>query len=307
MKIGLWKGVCIALAMGWSGGARAMVPDHPVITEIYQAPLATGGPVGRNAVDPHQEFIEIYLPPSAGLAPGLDKDALNIAFYSIEGDSSSLELAQVNYRIDLPTFDLDPSNGLTGLARPSSGVVVLGWVEFLGNPPIGLFGAPDSRLALINGGITSTTDFTFIAINGAMYSGTTNFPVPTAISHIDLSTHPSLGLIEQGSNAFLLVNRDDPGYIELCGIAEPLACDSFPNLPAGTVLAASSLLDGFASNDDSNFEIDRQPYAAPSGDNIDLEFVLPLGGAFSPLIPQVPETGDGYQRRFVDSVKTTQD
>jgi len=141
-----------ALGLGGGGTAAAQGPDHPVITEIYQEPPATGGPVGRDPADPHQEYIEIYLPPLADLALSLNKDALNLAFYEVEGDSSSLNLTLVNYRIDLPTFDLDPSNGLTGLPRPSSGVVVLGWVDYIGNPPTDLAGTPGSRVALINGG-----------------------------------------------------------------------------------------------------------------------------------------------------------
>lgn len=298
--------VALLVAIGAERSA-AQAPDHPVITEVFQNPPAGGGPVGRNPADPHQEFIEIYIPPAADLAPGLNKDALNLTFYDVEGDASSPGLSLVNYRIDLPTFDLDPSNGLTGLERPASGVVVLGWVDYVGNPPTDLAGTPSTRIALIDGGRTSTTDFTFIAINGAQFSGTTNFPVPAAISHIDLVSDPSTGKIEQGSGVYLLVDRDDPGYVELCGQTDPAPCSSFPNLPGGTVLATSSLLDAFAANDDSKFDVTEQPYAPPTGDNIDLEFVLPLGGAFSTLAPQVPEGGDGYRRLFGDIVKTTED
>ena len=309
MKVTCIKAMCIALAIAWPCAAKAAIPDHPVITEIYQdAPGAGGGgPVGADPDDPHQEFIEIYLPPLADLSPALNKDALNLTFYSIEGDASSPEVSLVNYRIDLPTFDLDPSNGLTGLPRPPSGMVVLGWVAYFGNPPTTLLGDPTNRVALINGGITSATDFTFIAINGNHFNGTQNFPVPDAVSYLDTHTAPFTGIIEQGSGAFLLVNRDDPGYAEICGITDPNICSSFPNLVAGNPLGVSSLLDGFAANDDNSFEIDRQPYSPPTGDDIDLEFVLPQGGAFTPFIPQVPEEGSGYQRRFIDSTKTSED
>jgi hypothetical protein len=294
-----------------SSGALAVVaagPGNPILTEVYQEPPATGGPAVRNPADPHQEFIEIYLPTLAALAPGLNGDALNLTLYDVEGDSSSLGLTQVNYRIDLPTFDLDPSNGLTGLPRPASGLVVLGWVDYVGNPPTALAGTPGTRVALINGGVTSTSDFTFIAINGSHFSGTTNFPVPAAISHLDSVSDPVSGKIEQGSSAYLLVNRDDPGYLELCALDDPSTpCDSFPNLPAGTVLGVSSLLDGLAPNDDSNFIVSLQPYPVPTGDNIDLEFVLPFGGAFSLLVPQLPEQANGYRRLFTDVTKTSED
>jgi hypothetical protein len=290
-----------------ASAATAQV-DHPVITELYQEPPGLGGPVGRDPQDPHQEFIEIYIPPLADLALGLNKDSLKLTIYDVEGDSSSPALALVNYRIDLPAFDLDPSNGLTGLARPSSGVVVLGWVDYVGNPPTDLAGTPATRVALVNGGVTGTAGYTFIAINGSQFTGTTNFPVPDAISHLDTVSDPIIGKIEQGSSALLLVNRDDPGYAVLCGNTDPGPCNSFPNLPAGTTLGASSLLDGFAPNDDNSFDPLDQPYAAPTGDNIDLEFVLPLGGAFSLLVPQLEEEdGDGYQRFFTDLLKTTED
>ena len=309
MKVSSIKAMCIAFAFALPHATEAAIPDHPVITEIYQdAPgSGGGGPVGRDPDDLHQEFIEIYLPPLANLSPGLNKDALNLAFFSVEGDSTSLELSRVNYRIDLPTFDLDPSNGLTGLPRPPSGFVVLGWVEYFGNPPTTLLGDPTNRVALINGGITSTTDFTFIAINGNHFNGTLNFPVPDAVSYLDTHTSPFTGIIEQGSGAYLLVDRDDPGYAEICGFTDPNICNSFPNLAAGNPLGVSSLLDGFAANDDNDFEIDRQPYSPPTGDNIDLEFVLPQGGAFTPFVPQLPEEGSGYQRRFIDFPKTSED
>jgi len=305
----LWfGGALLLLCGGTAGSAAAQGPAHPVITEIYQNPLAGGGPVGRDPAAPHQEFIEIYLPSLADLDPLLNKDALNLTFYDVEGDASSPGMSKINYRIDLPTFDLDPGNGLTGLARPASGVVVLGWVDYVGNPPTALAGTPGTRVALIDGGITSAVDFTFIAINGDHFGGTTNFPTPAAISHLDTASDPITGKIEQGSGVYLLVNRDDPGYLELCGLTDPSQpCNSSPNLASGTALGASSLLDAFAANDDPDFRVDRQPYSPPTGDNIDLEFVLPLNGAFSLLAPQVAEEFDGYRRLLVDIVKTSED
>ena len=299
--------VCAAGAFPVSTQVWAQTPDHPVITEVFQDPAAGGGPAGRDPADPHQEFLEIYLPPLADLDPALDADSLALTLYEVEGDSSSANLALVNYRIDLPAFDLDPSNGLTGLARPASGVVVVGWVDYLGNPPTALAGTPTTRVALIGGGVTATAGFSFIALNGAQFTGTTNFPVPDAISHLDTVLDPAAGIIEQGSSVYLLVDRDDPGYASLCGSDDPGPCNSFPNLPAGNVLGVSSLLDAFAGNDDPDFDVEQQPYAPPTGDNIDHEFVLPLGGAFSSITPQVPELANGYQRLFADLVKTSED
>ncbi|MFQ5415418.1 MAG: hypothetical protein ACE5FL_00070 [Myxococcota bacterium] len=304
------QGFVIAAAVGimiWVPSAAASGPGHPIVTEVFQDPLGNDGPVGRDPGNPHQEYIEIYLPALSDLAAGLDKDALNLTFYEIEGDSSSSGIGQVNYRIDLPTFDLDPGNGTVGLPRPPSGVVVLGWVDYLGNPPVDLAGTPSSRVALVNGGITSATDFTFIAINGGQFSGTTNFPVPDAISHLDLTFNPTGGKIEQGSAAYLLVNRDSPGYAQLCDQNDPAPCNSFADLPSGTTLGTASLLDGFAGNDHGKFDPLAQPYLPPTGDNIDLEFVLPLGGAFSLLVPQLQELQQGYARLYLDSIKTTED
>jgi len=312
----LIKWAFLSLVMGFAlflpAAAWAQIPDHPIITEIYQEAAIPGGPATadlQNPNTPHQEFIEIFIPPLADLSPSLNKDALNLTFYDIEGDATSPGLSQVNLRVDLPTFDLDPSNGLTGLPRPPSGVVVLGWVQYLGNPPIELAGSPDSRIAMINGGITSASDFTFLPLNGHHFRRAENFPLPLEVSYIDTDSDPITGKIEQGSSAYLLVNRDDPGYMKFCGITDflPAACDSFPNLAAGSGLGLSSLLDAFAINDDNSFSIDQQPYVAGTGDNIDLEFVLPRGGAFSDWVPQVPEEGTGYQRILVDRLKTSED
>lgn len=285
----------------------ALPPDHPVITEVYRDPPGNDGPVGRDPTNLHQEFIEIYLPSLIDLSPSLNKDSLKLAFFEVEGDSSSPGQGLVNYRIDLPTFDLDPSNGMTGLPRPPSGIVVLGWVDYVGSPPIALAGTPSTRLGLVNGGITTATDYTFIAINGGQFGGTTNFPVPVAISHLDLVVDPSIGKIEQGASAYLLSDRDASGYAPICGQTDPGPCNAFPDLPGGFFLGVASLLDAFATNDDPDFRVDKQPYDAPTGDGIDLEFVLPLGGAYTLFVPQVEERGEGLQRTFIDSVKTTED
>jgi len=113
----------------------AQIPNHPIITEVFTDPSGVNdGPFGRDVTNAHQEYIEIYLPPAASLAAGLNKDALRLTFYEVEGDSSSSGLGLINYRFDLPTFDLDSSNGLTAgaIARPSSGVaaamIPIAWV-----------------------------------------------------------------------------------------------------------------------------------------------------------------------------------
>ncbi|MEE2665965.1 MAG: hypothetical protein VX681_17770 [Myxococcota bacterium] len=303
----------VALGVAWTVLAFPVLaaPDHPVITEVYTDPPGLNdGPLGRDLTNVHQEYIEIYLPTLADLDPGLAKDSLDLTLYEVEGDTSSPELGLVNYRIDLPTFDLDPSNGLTGLPRPPNGSVVLGWVDYVGNPPTGLVGTPATRVALIDGGVTSTPDFTFIAINGNEFSGTTNFPTPSAISVISAGER-SAGLFENGSSAFLLVDRDDPGYVQLWDAADPCCVppvtNADSNLPAGSVLGTSSLLDAFASNDDPDFDVLKQPYSPPTGNNIDLETELPAGGAFSNRVPQLKEVDQGYALLLADIGKTTDD
>ena len=307
--------ISITVLGGLGSVAFGQGPDHPVITEVFTDPLGlSDGPVGRDMTNSEQEYIEIYLPPLAALNPLLNKDALALTFYEVEGDSSSSGNALVNYRIDLPLFDLDPGNGtmVGAIPRPASGVVVMGWVDYVGNPPVDLAGTPATRVALINGGITSATEFVFIAINGAQFSGTTNFPVPLAISCIALPNEAGSGIIQNGSSAYLLVNRDDPGYVELYDDKDtahvPPLSNADPSLATGTVLGVSAMLDGMAGNDHFRFDVSKQPYATPTGQNIDLETVLPLGGAFSLLVPQVDENFEnGYARLFVDVVKTTED
>ncbi len=291
---------------------EAQGPDHPVITEVFTNPLGlTDGPVGRDPANLHQEYIEIYLPTAADLTIGLNKDALNLTFYELEGDFFSSGVGLMNYRIDLPTFDVDPSNGITAgaIARPATGAVVMGWVDYVGNPPTDLAGTPSTRVALINGGITSATDFVFVAINGAQFTGTTNFPVPLAISSIDMPAEATSGIIQNGSGAYLLVNRDDPGYVELFDDANiPAGGSADPDLAGGTVLGLSSLLDSYAGNDHKKFDVLFQPYLPPTGDDIDLENQLPLGGVFTPFVPQMDESKKhGYARLFVDVVKTSED
>lgn len=60
---------------------------------------------------------------------------------------------------------------------------------------------------------------------------------------------------------------------------------------------------------DSRSPADGNPaYLAPTGLDIDLEDVLPMGGLFSLFVSQVAEdAGQGYLRRFVDQRKTTED
>ncbi len=317
--------VALLGSMVWCAGARALEPDHPIITEVFSDPPGIAdGPVGRDPANLHQGFIEIYLPPASALNTTLlpFKDSMQLTFYEIEGDSSSSGISLVNYRFDLPAFDLDPNNGTTALPRPPSGVVVLGWVDYVGNPPTG-FALPET--ALIRGGLTSPpTEFTFIAINGLQFGGVaTHLPI-TGESLIDMPNEAVSGVIQNGSSAYLLVNRNLPGYAELCDDQHALDCvlgadpqlrHPSPVLPGGNILAPSAFLDGVASNDDPLFRIDRQPYDAPTGDNIDLETVLPLGGAYSLLIPQVPEetkaapnagVANGYARVYVDVPKTTE-
>ncbi len=310
------------IVAGFGAAALGQTPNHPLITEVYTDPPGLNdGPFGREVSNLHQEYIEIYLPPAASLAPGLNKDALRLTFYEVEGDSTSSGLGLINYRFDLPTFDLDPSNGLTAgaIARPSSGVVVLGWVDYTSTSPVQLAGTPSTRMAMINGGITSTgVTYTFIAFNGAQGSGTTNFPLPVVENKIDLPAEASSGVIQNGSAAYLLVNRDSPSYVSLCDDAHTAECaaGSDPNLPNNTIgLNTPALLDGFACNDHGRFAMIDQPYVTPTGDDIDLETVLPLGGAFSLLVAQVAESdgtetfsgiANGYARRFVDVPKTTE-
>ena len=128
------------------------LPNHPIITEVYtDPPGANDGPVGRDPSNFDQEYIEIYLPPMGNLDPTINPDALRLTFYEVEGDFTSSGLGLVNYRFDLPMFDLDLSNGITpgAIPRPASGVVVLGWVDYVGDPPTGLAGTPSSRVGLV--------------------------------------------------------------------------------------------------------------------------------------------------------------
>lgn len=298
------------LMMGLVHRGSAAMPDHPIVTEVFQDPVGlTDGPVGRDPSNLHQSFIEIYLPPASDLRPGLDPDALRLTFYEVEGDVTSPGLGLVNYRIDLPPFDVDPTNGITpgAIARPPSGVVVIGWVDYLGSPPVDLLGTPDARVALVDGGITAAGDFTFVALNGGQFSGTTNFPVPEAVSSIDLPLEATSGIIQNGSGVYLLVDRDDPGYVELFDDeAIPAGGSADPDLPGGTVLGTSALLDAYATNDDDLFDPNAPPHTLPGNRNVDLVKVLPSGGAYTLLAPQVP-FARGHQRLFGDLPKTTED
>lgn len=300
--------------------ATAQIPDHPVITEVYADAVGVNdGPVARDPASTNQEYIEIYLPTAAALNPLFNKDALRLTFYEVEGDTDSSGVNLVNYRFDLPTFDLDSSNGITAgaIARPSSGIVVLGWVDYVGNPPTGLAGTPGTRVALINGGVTATDGtYTFVAINGHHFTGTTNFPVLTAENLIDLPGEASSGVIQNGSGAYLLVNRDRPGYVQLCDDQHAGSCaaGAFPDLPTqSSQLDTGCLHDAFGPNDDAKFSVLDQP--SPDGNNIDLGETLPPGGAFSLLVCQLPENtsaqpdpgaANGYARRFLNVLKTTE-
>lgn len=286
-----------------TAAVEAIEPDHPIITEVYtDPPGANDGPVGRDVANEHQEFIELYLPAAADLNASLMpfKDALLLTFYEVEGDASSSGLELVNYRFDLPPFDLEPGapSGLEpgSIPRPDSGVVVLGWVDYDGDPPTALKGVDsDHRVALVLGGITSEPaapdDFVFVAINGNHFGGTTNFATVQSESKIDLPNEAGSGVIQNGSGAYLLISRDLAGvsYVELCddkhatdcstaGICRGsrAACDTgTPNcgdgtecLPAGaapflpddgTGFSSDWLLDGYGPNDHADFRVEDQP------------------------------------------------
>ncbi|MGE4605591.1 MAG: hypothetical protein AAEJ52_02495, partial [Myxococcota bacterium] len=187
--------LAIALGLMLPAAAAAQLPTHPIITEAFLNPDGNDGPIGT-IPNVHQEYIEIYLPTAAVLDAGLSADSLNLTLYDIEGDFNSANRGRVNWRIDLPAFDLDESNGLTlgAVARPSTGLVVLGWLDYLapsvfGDPPIDLAGTPSTRIPLVN--LESPpVGFTFIGINGNQvgFGDTLNFPTPVAISHLDLAT-----------------------------------------------------------------------------------------------------------------------
>lgn len=340
-----------------AAAAAQQLPDHPIITEVYNNPSgANDASLGHDPANEHQEFIEIYIPPLADLDSSLlpFKDALRLTFYEVEGDSSSSGLGLVNYRFDLPAFDLDPDNGITAMERPPSGIVVIGWIDYTNNnagtcdnkaiscsvfaqdcgidntceanPPTGLAGTPTSRIALINGGITDTGgEYLFFAMNGRHFvgdepptgGGTTNFPNLDAENFVDFACGPTgscearSGTIQNGSAVYLLVNRDDGDYVELCDDKHAEDCDSGadPVLPDDSFgLHSNALLDGFAANDDFAFDIDEQPYDPPTGLDIDLETVLPKDGAFSNLVAQIPEELDhGYARLNGSIAKTTED
>src|SRR5262249_17252617 len=159
-----------------------------------------------------------------------------------------------------------------------------------------------TRRALINGGITTPpAGVTVVAFNGNEFGGTTNFVTPAAESFIDVPNENVDGIFSNGSNVWLLVNRDDAGYVELFDNLHPEQGPSFAGLADGSVLQLSCLLDGFAGNDDAKFNVNDQPYVFPTGRHIDLEDILPAGGVFSVWCCQVPEAGgDGYMRRFAD-------
>lgn len=304
-------GVVLAAAIQ-SQSLLGQMPTHPIITEMFNNPVGHDGPTARTPSNPHQEFFEIYVPAAADLDPSLNKDFLRLTFYEIEGDSANAQRGRVNQRFDLPSIDADLSNGVSPGAkpRPASGIIILGWVDYNTlDPPTALAGTSSSRIALINGGVTTSPPGTmFVAMNGNQFGGTTNFATPVSESFIDVPNENTTGVVRNGSNVYLLLNRDDPGYAILQDRQHPELGPSDAALPSGTVIGLSALLDGFAGNDDDNFDVSAQPYATPTGLAIDLEDVLPAGGVFSNWIAQIPENlGGGYARRFVDVAKTTED
>lgn len=315
MKLGYIRAWAISFS-ATAGLALAQTPDHPIITEVFTDPLgANDAPVGRDPTNLNQEYIELFLPPLSSLNPGLNKDALRLTFYEVEGDVDSSGYGLVNYRIDLPTFDLDPSNGITAgaIQRPANGVVVIGWVDYIGNPPTNLAGTSATRIALINGGVTSTSGFTFMALNGGQFGGTTNFPVPVAISYVNMPSEASSGLIQNGSAVYLLVNRDGVGYASLTDDGDPAGGNHNPGLGINGLLKSTCLLDGWGPNDSSRFDVLDQPSNDGNNDN----FVnLPPNGPYSLLVCQLPENdgstllpgiASGYARYFVDVRRTTED
>ncbi len=326
----------VVMAVGVT--ARGQVPNHPVITEVYFDPNGVNdGPIGRDSTNPHQEFVEIYLPTCAELDTALSCSALNITFEEVEGDHTSMELGQLNYRWDLPTFCVlanSASCPVNTIPRPNSGIVVLGWVDYGDATPTTLAGTVNTRVALIKGGLTAEDgDYVFVAINGQQFGGTNNFATLAAESLIEwgaagqLSDEVRTGQIENGSGVYLLLNRDGAGYVTLYdekdSAHQPPTFSADPDLPGGTVLPTGVLFDAFANNDDSGFDVLLQPLNSPvdpacSTDPvkcIDLETILPNGGAFSNLVAQLPEkvtsppdpgTANGYARVYLDQAKTTE-
>jgi len=319
--------------------ASAQLPNHPIITEVYFDPNGVNdGPIGRDLANANQEFVEIYLPTCADLdTPALSCTALNITFEEVEGDHTSMELGQLNYRWDLPTFCVlanAASCPVNTIPRPNSGIVVLGWVDYGDATPTTLAGTINSRVALIKGGLTAEDgDYVFVAINGNQFGGTNNFATVAAESLIEwgatgqLSDEVRTGEIENGSGVYLLLNRDAAGYVTLYdekdSAHQPPAFSADPDLPGGTVLPTGVLFDAFANNDDSAFDVLLQPLNSPVDPQctndparcIDLETVLRNGGVFSNLVAQLPEkvttppspgTANGHARVYIDQPKTTE-
>ncbi len=296
------------------GHSLAQVLDHPVITEVYTDPVGLNdGPVGSDAASQHQEYIEIYIPPCADLMASLNCNALNLTFYEVEGDSSSSGVELMNYRFDLPTLQA----GATGK------VIVVGWLKYVNDPPTALAGTSNTRIAMVNGQVTSTGGaYDFIAINGNHFGGgvtNPNFSAVQAESFIAIPNETRSGIVQNGSGAYLLVNRDALGYVQLCDDKNLTGCSAagfcrsdlitacspgstcgdgskclpvgaHPVLPDDTKgLSTSALLDGYAGNNDSAFKVDQQPVTCMDipGNCNDLETILTNGGAFSLLVPQI--------------------
>ncbi len=342
-------GLIAIVAISWSPiSSFAQVLNHPVITEVYTDPFGLNdGPVGSDPASQHQEYIEIYIPPCADLV-GLNCNALNLTFYEVEGDSSSSGVELINYRFDLPTLQAgttgkvvvlgwlkyigDPPSALAGTSNTR--------IAMINNQVTSTGGAYD--FIAINGnhfggGVTNP-----------------NFSAILAESFINVPNETRSGIVQDGSGVYLLVNRDAAGYVQLCDDKNLTGCSSagfcrgslivgtltpctvgavnacadgskclpqgaHPVLPDNNFgLSTSALLDGYAGNNDSKFRIDQQPVTCndvPANCN-DLETVLTAGGAFSLLIPQMPDedttrltptVGNGFARIYPDVAKTTED
>lgn len=315
--------ICAGLTVCvFTSSVRAQVPDHPIITEVYTDPPGVNdAPVGRDIINLHQEYIEIYLPTCAQLdgSLGLNCNALALTFYEIEGDNASSGAELVNYRFDLPLFDIDLTNGVLAgsIGRPSSGVVVLGWVDYFGDPPSDLAETPSTRVGLINGDIIEKpTNYVFIPINGHHFTGTTNFDLLAGESLIDLPNEARSGVIQNGSAAYLLVNPADSGSESFYGTAdqggnvwewnEAVLGGSTRGLRGGSWNSVEGALRSSGRSDDApSVESDvigfrvASPFPVPAQVSFDWVTVGNAGNAADPLndgvVPGIGSVADIYR------------